>query len=142
MQTRELYVSLFSLKVNTPEEFLDKIIDSEHPFYRATREYAVEVMSRDQSWKWLANRIDDFGSEVEKIVSKKIQRWKFRALLGSGKMPMCDVESTITWLFNRMVSEHKNILFDKNSAHFLDIEKMDNKLKIDTLQKMQRNDRS
>ncbi|HIP14684.1 MAG TPA: hypothetical protein EYG74_04275 [Sulfurimonas autotrophica] len=135
MQTRELYVELFVKKVSTPEEFLDQIINHEHPFYGAAREYAVKIMSRDQSWRWLSYRLDDFGEEAEKIVSKKIQRWKFKAILGVGKMPICDTKSTIKWLFNRMVSEYKN-LFDIRSRNFIDVAKSDNELKIRAISKM------
>jgi hypothetical protein len=135
MQIRELYVPLFVLKVDTPEEFANQLSDPEHPFYGASREYAREILSRDASWNWLANRIDDFGNEVEKNVAKKVQKWLFRAVLGNGKMPICNTESTVKWLFNRMISEYKN-LFDKRSRNFLDIAKSDNELKMQALAKM------
>ncbi|WP_294967045.1 hypothetical protein [Sulfurimonas sp.] len=136
MQTRELYVSLFAKKVETPEEFINQITDANHLFYAAAREYVAEILSRDTSWQWLSYRVDDFGNEVEKIVAKKVQKWLFRAILQVGKMPICNVESTIKWLFNRMISEYKN-LFDERSRNYLNIAKSDNELKLQVLKKME-----
>jgi len=137
MQTRELYVSLFLKKYQSSDQFIDKLINPNHIFYGASREFAAEILKKEDEWKWLGNRIDDIGYDVEKMVSKKIQRWKFRAVLGTGKMPMCDLQTTATWLMNRMVNEYKN-LFDKKTKNYLDIKKSDDLIKIKALKMVMR----
>ena len=128
-----LYVQLFTRKVKSSDEFIDQITNPEHPFYGAARDVAREILCKTENWKWLANRIDDFGNEAERAVAKKVQRWKFRSLLGCNKMPLCDPQSTIKWLFERMVNEYKN-LFDPNRANYLDLQKMDKLVRLEALQ--------
>lgn len=136
-----LYVELFGKKVETSDQFIDQIIDPNHPFYGAARDVAREILSKTENWSWLAARLDDFGSEVEKDVAKKIQKWKFRSLLGCNKMPLCNPKSTIKWLFERMINEYKN-LFDPNRKNFLDIGKSDKMIKILAWEKMQDQDKA
>jgi hypothetical protein len=124
MHSTELYILLFAKKVNTPDQFLDQIIDPHHQFYSAARDIAKEIMKKEDSWKWLEGRLDDVAGEAEKTVAKKVQKWKFKSLLGTGKMPMNSTENTIKWLFQRMTNEYKN-LFNPKRKNFLNIKKID-----------------
>jgi len=131
----QIYVSLFAKKVKSSDEFIDQITNLEHPFFGAARDVAREILSKTENWKWLADRIDDFAAEVEKDVAKKVQKWKMRAILSTGKMPLCDPQSTIKWLFERMVNEYKN-LFNQNRKNFLDIKRADKLVRLQALNKM------
>ena len=131
-----LYVKLFSKKVQTSDQFIDQITDPQHPFYGAARDVAREILNKTENWRWLSERIDDFAGEVEKGVAKKVQKWKMRAILSTGKMPLCNPQSTIKWLFERMINEYKN-LFDQNRINFIDIKKIDNLIKMEALNKLQ-----
>lgn len=133
-----LYTKLFSKKFKTSDEFIDQITDPEHQFFGAARDVAKEILSRAEGgqWKWLSYRIDDIGGIVEQDVSKKIQKWRFKAILGNGKMPMDTPAATIKWLFERMLSEYKNI-FEEKRANFLDLRKADKILKLETLNQLQ-----
>ena len=133
-----LYTSLFAKTVKSSDEFIDQITDPNHQFYGAARDIAREILSRAEGgrWSWLARRLDDIGTEVERAVAKKVQGWKFRSLLGCSKMPMDTPAATIKWLFERMVSEYKN-LFDKNRANFLDLGRADKLVKLQVLNKLE-----
>ena len=123
VKSLDLYTQLFAQKVETSDQFVDQLIDPNHAFYAAARDVAREILSKIQNWSWLAARLDDFAIEVEKDVTKKIQKWKFRSILGCSKMPLCDAQSAIKWLFERMINEYKN-LFDPSRKNFLDIKKV------------------
>jgi len=135
-----LYTLLFAKTVKSSDEFINQITDPNHLFYAAARDIAREILSRTEGgrYNWLAERIDDIAKLVEVDVSKKIQKWWFKAILSNGKMPLCDPESTIKWLFKRMLSEYKN-LFDRKRKNFLDLNKADWLLKLEALNKMQAN---
>ena len=135
-----LYTQLFAKTVKSSDEFINQITRPEHPFYGAARDIAKEILSRTEGgkWKWLAARLDDIGAETEKEVAKKIQKWYWKSVLGNGKMPMDSPQSTIKWLFERMVSEYKS-LFDKKRANYLDLQKADKILKLEALNKLQEN---
>lgn len=136
-----LYTKLFAKKVQTSDQFIDQITDPQHPFYWAARDIAREILSRAEGgkWAWLANRLDDIGAETEKEVAKKIQKWRWKAILSSGKMPMDSPQSTIKWLFERMVSEYKN-LFDKKRANYLDLSRADKLIRLQALNKLKENE--
>lgn len=119
-----LYIQLFAKKMQTSDQFIDQITDPNHQFYGAARDIAREILSKTENWKWLSERIDDFAVIVEQDVAKKVQKWKMRAILANGKMPLCDPMSTIKWLFERMINEYKN-LFDPKRKNYLDIQKAD-----------------
>jgi len=133
-----LYTQLFAKTVKSSDEFINQITRPEHPFFGAARDIAREILSRAEGgkWAWLANRLDDIGAETEKEVAKKIQKWRWKAILSSGKMPMDSPQNTIKWLFERMVSEYKN-LFDKKRANYLDLQKADKILKLEALNKLE-----
>ena len=133
-----LYTELFAQKVESSDEFIDQITDPQHPFYGACRDVAREILSKTEGgkWRWLAERIDDFGGEVEETVARKVQKWKMRAILSTGKMPLCDPQSTIKWLFERMISEYKN-LFDRKRKNYLDLSRADNILRLEVLDKLE-----
>ena len=128
-----LYTELFAQKVESSDEFIDQITDPQHPFYGACRDVAREILSKTENWRWLSERIDDFAGIVEQDVAKKVQKWKMRAILSTGKMPLCDLQSTIKWLFERMINEYKN-LFDQNRRNFIDIKKIDNLIKLQAVE--------
>ncbi len=132
----QIYVSLFAKTVKSSDEFIDQITNQEHPFFGAARDVAREILSKTENWKWLADRIDDFAAEVEKEVAKKVQKWKIRAILSTGKMPLCSPQKTIKWLFERMLNEYKN-LFDRNRKNYLDLKKADKLVRLETLNKLQ-----
>ena len=136
-----LYASLFAKKVKTSDEFIDQITNPEHPFFGAARDVAREILNRTEGGKWrsLAERLDDIGAETEKEVAKKIQKWYWKSVLGNGKMPMDSPQSTIKWLFERMVNEYKN-LFDKKRANYLDLSRADKFIRLQALNKLQENE--
>ena len=138
-----LYVQLFAKKVKSSDEFIDQITDHHHPFYGASRDVAREILSKTEGgkWRWLAERLDDVGSLVEKEVARKVQKWKIRAILSTGRMPLCDPQSTIKWLFIRMVNEYKNLL-DPNRANYLDLRKIDKFIRLEVLNKIQESQES
>ena len=133
-----LYTSLFAKTVKNSDQFIDQITDPDHKFYGAARDVAREILNRTEGGKWrsLAERLDDFAGIAEQDVAKKVQKWKIRAILSTGRMPLCDPQSTIKWLFERMVSEYKN-LFDKKRKNFLDLRKVDKILKLEALSKLE-----
>ena len=133
-----LYTLLFAKTVKNSDQFIDQVTDPDHKFYLAARDVAREILSRTEGgkWKWLAERLDDFAGIAEQDVAKKVQKWKIRAILSTGRMPLCDPQSTIKWLFERMVSEYKN-LFDKKRKNFLDLRKVDKILKLEALSKLE-----
>ena len=131
-----LYTELFAKKVKSSDQFVDQITDPSHPFYTAARDIGREILSKTENWGWLAERVDDFAAEVEKEVAKKVQKWKMRAILSNGRMPLYDPKSTIKWLFERMINEYKN-LFDPNRANFLDLRKADKLVRLQALNKME-----
>ena len=139
VKSLHLYTSLFAKKVQTSDEFIDQIINPEHPFYGAARDIAREILSKTENWRWLADRIDDFAAEVEKEVAKKTQKWKMRAILSTSKMPLSSPKNTIKWLFERMINEYKN-LFDPNRKNYLNISKVDKLIRIEALNKLQENE--
>ena len=139
VKSLDLYIQLFAQKVETSDQFIDQIVDPNHTFYAAARDVAREILSKTQNWNWLAIRLDDVASEVEKNVAKEIQKWKFRSILGCNKMPLCNPQTTIKWLFERMINEYKN-LFDPNRKNFLNIKKSDKIIKILAWEKMQDQD--
>jgi len=131
-----LYVQLFSKTVKSSDEFIDQITNPEHLFYSSARDVSREILAKTENWKWLSERLDDFAAEVERDVAKKVQRWKLRAILTTGKMPLCNPHKTIKWLFERMTNEYKNI-FDLNRKNYLDLRKVDKLLQIETLKKIE-----
>ncbi len=131
-----LYIKLFAKTVKNSDQFIDQITDPNHQFYGAARDIAREILSKTENWKWLADRIDDFALDVENDVAKKVQKWKMRAILSNGRMPLYDPKSTIKWLFERMINEYKN-LFDPNRANFLDLRKADKLVRLQALNKME-----
>ena len=136
-----LYTSLFAKTVKNSDQFIDQITDPDHKFYGAARDVAREILNRTEGgkWAWLSARLDDIGAEVEKDVSKKIQIWKWKSILGNGKMPLYCPAATIKWLFERMVSEYKN-LFDKKRKNYLDLGRMDKLVRLEALNKLQENE--
>ena len=133
-----LYTKLFAKTVQTSDEFVNQITRPEHQFYGAARDIAREILSKTEGgkWKYIASRIDDIGVIVERATARKIQKWYWKAVLGNGKMPLDSPQSTIKWLFERMVSEYKN-LFDPNRKNYLDLKRADKILKFEALNKLE-----
>ena len=128
VKSLNLYIELFAKKVQTSDQFVDQITDPNHQFYGAARDIAKEILSKTENWRWLSEQLDDFAAIVEQDVARKVQKWKMRAILSTGKMPLCSPKNTIKWLFERMISEYKN-LFDKKRRNYLDLKKWDMILK-------------
>ena len=126
MQTKQLYACLFAKKEKNSISLINNISNnSSHHFWGACRDFAREILTKSNSWRWLGNRIDDFATLAQENMQKKLQNWLFKAILKSSKMPISDLKSTILWLLDRFVSELKN-LFDFRSKNFIDIIRIDN----------------
>ena len=139
IKTKPLYISLLSKKYPDPVELIQEIsLDPEHIFWLSARDFAKEILPFGKgNWTWLSNRIDDFAFEAEKSMKKKMQKWLFRALLGSGSLAksICNSENTVSWLLDRYVAELKN-LFDPRSKNFLYLNKAETELKRQAIEKM------
>lgn len=129
MYAKKLYPLLFSQKWPDSLEFLNSILNAEHPIWGAggaNREFAREILSRDRSWSWLSYRIDDFSEVVEQNMRQKIPKWKFRAQLGQGSLAhvIDDTQNVSIWLMNRYISELKN-LFDSRYRLSINLKNVD-----------------
>lgn len=122
---KDLYSKLFAKRWPDPLQFIESVLNSsEHPFWGsggACREFSKEILLKDEKWIWLNHQADDFAIEVEERMRAKLNKWLFKALLGSGGLSkkLCNTETTAKWLMDRYVNELKN-LFDKRYRHHID----------------------
>ena len=125
--TKVIYSSLFNKKWPDPIQFLEIVASSiEHPFWGAggaSREFAKEILSKDIRWQWLSYYLDDFAIQIDYIMRAKLNKWIFKAKLGSGALSkrLSNTEIAAKWLMDRYVAELKN-LFDiryKNHIDFI-----------------------
>ncbi|WOE70506.1 hypothetical protein RZR97_02780 [Hydrogenimonas thermophila] len=125
MKAKKLYPDLWVKKWNEPLAFLEAFATGNYLILGGCRDFAKEILSRDPSWKWLGERVDDFGSLVEEKMRKKVQKWIWRSYFGVGALSnrLCSTEMTAKWLMDRYVNELKN-LFDKRYKDALDIQKV------------------
>ena len=121
-----LYPPLLAKRWPDPLDFLSAAAhDINHPMWGpggAGREFVREILSRDNSWSWLADRIDDFAGLIEETIRKKLNRWIWRSHFEVGGLweRLCDTETTAKWLMDRYVAELKN-LFDAKYKNYIDI---------------------
>jgi len=111
---KKIYINTLVLKNNDVLHFLDDIsTDKDHIFWDYTIDLASETIE---------NFNFDVAGIAKEVMRKKIQKWKFLALLDKGSLStvIYNYEATINWLFNRYISEYRN-LFDKRSKNHLNI---------------------
>lgn len=75
MKAKEMYPDLWANRWGEPLEFLGVFAIGDNLIVGGCRDFAREILARDPSWKWLGERVDDFGSLVEEKMRKKVQKW-------------------------------------------------------------------
>jgi hypothetical protein len=121
--SKSLYPILFSKKWLDPYEFIECVAkDANHHFWGsggAGREFAKEILSKDDNWNWLAYRIDDFANLVEEEMRKKLSKWIWRSKFDIGGLSkhLTDTETATKWLMDRYTAELKNLFDERYKNH-------------------------
>lgn len=123
--TKQFYNKLLIKKYEKNVDlFLNDICSIESIFWDCCRDFSKEILRKNESWRWLSFRVDDFAINIERNMIKKLEKWSKKGSLS--KIIQC-LESTINWLFDRYVNLLKN-LFDPRylthlkTSHIIDID--------------------
>jgi len=126
MNTLELTTILLTKKYNNVYNLLkDLANDKEHSLFIFTKDFAREILSKDTSFCWLVDKIDDLNNLVVKQIQDFLKKYYLEVLFPTkiNKLTIFlqknNVAAAIKWLMQRYVSILKN-LFDKRSSKAID----------------------
>lgn len=120
MKYKKLYIELYSKKYNDVNKLLTEIsINTSHQFWDACRDCAVETLRKDDLWKWLSYRIDDFAFLVHEYMCKNLAGWLWKAQFSIGSLGnhLDNVANALTWVINRWVAMLKNLFDSRYRFH-------------------------
>ena len=126
MNTLELTTILLTKKYNNVYNLLkDLANDKEHSLFIFTKDFAREILSKDTSFCWLVDKIDDLNNLVVKQIQDFLKKYYLEVLFPTkiNKLTIYlqknNVAAAVKWLMQRYINTLKN-LFDKRSSRGLD----------------------
>jgi len=127
MNTQKILTDSLTKKYNDVEQLIKDVVNDElHALWIFAADYATEILSRDESWKWLSYRIFDFSNIVIDKMRKDLNVFIYFSFIFKNNnltkyKENNDITNAVKWLLNRFVNELKN-LFDKRSKKSLNID--------------------
>jgi hypothetical protein len=126
MNTLELTTNLLTKKYNNVKDLLIDIAnDDQHPIFIFSIDFAKEILSKNNNWNWLAEKVYDLNSLVITNLQDYIKNYYLNVLFVTKQNKLTyflninDVKNAIKWLMERYVNILKN-LFDKKSSKQID----------------------
>jgi len=119
MNSKKLYIKLISNQYNDVDTFMKDIQNREHYLWGVCRDCAQEILIHDNSWKWLAHRVDDFSPNATQYLLSKLPEWHWKAGFGSNALSLRlhSVKETIQWVIDRWIAMLKNLFNPRYKFH-------------------------
>ncbi len=127
MNTQKIITDSLAKKYDNVEQLVKDVVDDElHALWIFAADYSVEILRKDENWKWLSYRVFDFSNIVIDKMRKDLNVLiHFSLIFKENKLieyiEKNDVKNAVKWLLSRFVNELKN-LFDKRSKKSLNID--------------------
>jgi hypothetical protein len=102
----QLLVSIYGGNVNSLLKQIKEDQSRETFFWFACRHIAFEILSRDNVWYELSNKIDYLVQIVEDEIVKNLQKWLEKEMAITQNMDT--IESLWSWLLERYINTLKN----------------------------------
>jgi len=126
MNILELTTNLLTKKYNNVNVLLkDLASNEEHALFVFAKDFAREILSKDEKWHWLTDKVDDLNNLVIKQIQDFIKKYYLQVLFPTklNKLTIClqtnNVKAAVKWLMQRYINTLKN-LFDKRSSAPID----------------------
>ena len=126
MNTLELTTNLLTKKYNDVNVLLkDLARNEEHALFVFAKDFAKEILNKDEKYYWLTDKVDDLNSLIVKQMQNFLKKHYIEVLfpIKINKLTIYLQKNNVTaatkWLMQRYVNNLKN-LFDKRSSKGLD----------------------
>ena len=126
MNALELTTNLLTKKYNNVKDLLEDIASNEeHALFVFARDFAIEILSKDEKYSWLVDKVDYLNTLVVTNIQNFIKKNYLEVLftVKTNKLTFYlqtnNVKNAIKWLMQRYVNSLKN-LFDKRSSKAID----------------------
>ena len=126
MNALELTTNLLTKKYNNVKDLLEDIASNEeHALFVFARDFAIEILSKDEKYFWLVDKVDYLNTLVVTNIQNFIKKNYLEVLftVKTNKLTFYlqtnNVKNAIKWLMQRYVNSLKN-LFDKRSSKAID----------------------
>jgi len=128
MTTLKLTIYLLSKKYYSVNKLLEDLAkNEEHALFIFAKDFAKEILSKNSSWNWVVDKIDDLNCIVVKQMQNFIKNYYLNVLFVTKKNGLTNaletnnVAAAVKWLMERYINLSKN-LFDPRSKDYIKID--------------------
>jgi len=128
MNTLNLTINLLTKKYDCVNKLLEDLAkNEEHALFIFAKDFAKEILSKNTSWNWVIDKVDDLNSLVVKQMQNFVKNYYLNVLFVTKKNGLTtaletnNVAAAVKWLMERYVNLLKN-LFDSKSKDYIKID--------------------